>query len=103
MISRTWTTGVDPNRAHEYEAFARDISLPMFQSHPECCGVIMERHDARCRVTTFWTSREGMTDFEASERYRDTVARIVATGFLNGEQSVIVDAPHIAWLRSSEA
>ncbi len=101
MIVRRWITGICLDRANEYEQFAEEVSLPMFQSHPGCCGVVMIREGDRCRVTTFWRSAEAMHDFEETEIYRSTVARILAAGLLHGEQQIQVEEPHLAWFRAT--
>ncbi len=102
MLARSWITRVRLDRANEYEQFAKDISLPMFRSHPGCFGVVMIREGDQCRVTTFWRSVEAMHDFEESEIYRSTVARILAAGFLYGEQQIQVEKPHLAWFRATD-
>jgi hypothetical protein len=53
-IARIWKTGVDPERALEYEQFAREVSLPMFQAQEGFEGVFMLRDGADCTVITLW-------------------------------------------------
>ena len=45
MIGRIWRTHVLLDRAVEYEAFARDVSLPMFRQQQGFEGVLMLRRD----------------------------------------------------------
>jgi heme-degrading monooxygenase HmoA len=93
MIARTWYTEIDPDRAEEYERFARDISLPMFRAQAGFAGVLMLRDGARCQVITVWRDREAIEALDRSPSYQETVAKIVARGFLRGEQGVeIIDA-----------
>lgn len=99
MIARTWFTRVYPDRVKEYERFAKDISLSMFQSQTGCCGVVMTRNGDHCRVETFWSSIEAIHKFEESAIYRSTLGRILETGFLFGEQQIQVEEAHLVWFR----
>ena len=54
MIGRQWTTQVTEARAVDYESFARDVSLPMFQSQPGFLGALMMRRGEHCLVLTLW-------------------------------------------------
>jgi heme-degrading monooxygenase HmoA len=93
LIARIWHTEVDPARADEYEAFARDISLPMFRAQPGFAGVLMLRDGGRCQVITLWETHEAIEALDSSAKYRETVDSILAQGFLGGEQRVeLLDA-----------
>jgi heme-degrading monooxygenase HmoA len=95
LIARIWHTDVDPDRADEYERFASEISLPMFKAQPGCAGVLMLRNGASCQVITLWQSQEAIAALDTSASYRETVERIVAQGFLRGEQRVEVLDAHL--------
>lgn len=101
MKCRIWRTGVVENRIDEYEAFARDVSLPMFRAQQGYRGVVMGGDGGRRCVITYWENDEAIAALDCSPSYKATVERIVATGFLNGEQSVEIydvqlgDAPDL--------
>ena len=84
MIMRIWRTQVDEARAVEYERFAAEESLPMFRAHRGFQGHLFGRRGADCVVVTIWEDDAAVDALEASPRYRDTVARINAAGFLVG-------------------
>jgi heme-degrading monooxygenase HmoA len=87
-IIRVWRTRIDQRRADEYERFADDESLPMFHAHDGFIGVVFgEAKDERV-VITLWSDAEAVAALESSMAYRDTVARIEATGFILGPSSV---------------
>lgn len=88
MIMRIWRTGVDETRAAEYEQFAAEVSLPMFQAQQGFLGLIFGRSGGSCIVTTLWVDDAAADALEESERYRETVARIMSAGFLIGDSSV---------------
>lgn len=88
MIGRIWTTRVDEVRALEYEAFAREISLPMFRQQPGCLGVAMMRRGEDCVVLTLWRDAESVAALATSDSYTRTVSAIHAAGFLQGEQTL---------------
>jgi heme-degrading monooxygenase HmoA len=87
MIMRIWRTQVDPSRAADYERFAAEQSLPMFRAQPGFQGLLFGRHDRDRVVMTLWDDDAAADALERSASYRDTVARITATGFLVGESS----------------
>ena len=95
MLARIWTTGVDPARAADYERFAREESLPMFRAQPGFRGVLMMRDGARCRVITLWEDQDAIDRLARSATYQDTVRRILAAGFLTGEQTTEVGSLHL--------
>lgn len=88
MIMRIWRTQVDVTRATEYERFAAKQSLPMFRAHQGFSGLLFGRHGADCIVITLWEDDAAANALEDSPRYRDTVARISATGFLIGQSQI---------------
>jgi len=88
LLARIWHTEIDPGRADDYERFARQVSLPMFEAQPGFAGVLMLRDGARCQVITLWESSEAIDALNSSPTYRATVERILAEGFLRGEQHV---------------
>lgn len=95
MLARTWYTEIDPDRAEEYERFAREISLPMFRAQQGFAGVLMVRDGTQCRVITLWHGPEDITALETSPTYQHTVARIIGAGFLRGDQRVEVMDAHL--------
>ncbi|WP_432512910.1 antibiotic biosynthesis monooxygenase family protein [Kineococcus sp. SYSU DK001] len=96
MILRVWRTEVDEARAAEYERFAREVSLPMFTRHEGHLGVLMGRQGSRCVVITCWRTAADVAALEASEDYRDVVARIVAAGFAEPGQSTETFDAHLS-------
>lgn len=94
-IARIWRTHIDPARAEDYERFARDVSLPMFRQQPGFEGVLMLRDGARCEVITLWQSAEDIAMLDRSTTYKDVVARIIAQGFITGEQRVKMMSLHL--------
>ena len=83
-----WTTRVTEARATEYEAFARQISLPMFRQQPGFLGVAMFRRGEDCVVLTLWHDAESATALARSDSYTRTVSEILAAGFLQGEHTL---------------
>ncbi|NHC44385.1 antibiotic biosynthesis monooxygenase family protein [Motilibacter aurantiacus] len=96
MIVRVWRTRVEQDRAAEYERFAREVSYPMFRSQPGYAGVLMGREGDDCVVVTLWKTRADAEALAASSAYLATVERIVAQGFLRGEQSTVAFDAHLA-------
>jgi heme-degrading monooxygenase HmoA len=88
MIMRIWRTQVDEARAAEYERFAAQQSLPMFRAHQGFEGHLFGRRGGDCVVVTIWKDDAAADALEASPRYRETVARITAAGFLTGPSQV---------------
>jgi heme-degrading monooxygenase HmoA len=96
MKCRIWRTQVVQDRFEEYERFARDISLPMFQSQAGYRGVMMAGDGPDRIVITLWENDDSLAALDASSTYRDTVSKIIATGFLMGDQSVEVYDTHLS-------
>jgi heme-degrading monooxygenase HmoA len=101
-IARIWKTGVDPERALEYEHFARHVSLPMFQAQQGFEGVFMLRDGADCTVITLWNSPADAAALSNSTTYKATVQRILDRGFLVGEQTLQTCEIHLSWLSSGK-
>ncbi len=101
MIARLWKTSIAPGQAAAYEAFARDISLPMFRVQQGFVGCVMgrdpdpERESGRAWVLTLWRDRAAVDALAASPLYRSTVDAILAAGLLAGEQSTEVSEVHL--------
>jgi heme-degrading monooxygenase HmoA len=82
MVVRIWKATIDPARADEYERFAQERSLPMFRTQPGFRGCAFLRDDDDCTVVTLWERPEDIAGLEASAAYRNTVAAIMAAGFI---------------------
>jgi heme-degrading monooxygenase HmoA len=82
MLQRVWRCTVDPDRAGEYEDFARHISLPMFRKQQGYRGCIMARRGPDCEVLTLWEDEAAIEAIAISDLYNTTVARIRAAGFI---------------------
>ncbi len=98
MIMRIWRTLVDEGRTAEYERFAAEESLPMFAAQAGFRGLLFGRDGNRCTVVTLWQDEAAADALEVSPAYRETVARITATGFLAGVSTVdrlTVHASHL--------
>lgn len=95
MIGRVWKARVAEHRVAEYEAFAREVSLPMFRLQPGFRGVAMFRKGDDCMVLTFWQDAESVAALTRSDAYARTVNVILAKGFLDGEQTVETFNAHL--------
>ena len=82
------TTRFTVARATEYEAFAREISLPMFRQQPGFLGVAMYRRGEECVVLTLWQDAASVAALARSDAFTRTVSEILAAGFLQGEQTL---------------
>jgi heme-degrading monooxygenase HmoA len=94
MLQRVWRCTVDPNRAREYEDFARRISLPMFRKQPGYRGCIMARRGPHREVLTLWEDEAAIEALDTSDSYKSTVAKIRAAGFIVEELGTTVMATH---------
>jgi heme-degrading monooxygenase HmoA len=92
VIVRIWRGEIDPARAEEYERFAQERSLPMFRSHAGFRGCSFLRDGADCTVVTLWERLGDAAALEGSDRYRDTVAAIMAAGFVRSADEAFVGA-----------
>ncbi len=95
MRCRIWRTSVVAGREDEYESFAREISLPMFRAHVGFRGAMMARTASDCVVVTLWESQQAIDALNQSQLYRDTVQRIMQTGFLTGDQRTETSDIHL--------
>jgi heme-degrading monooxygenase HmoA len=95
MIARMWTTRVSEERATEYEAFAREVSLPMFRQQPGYLGVAMLRQGEDCVALTLWQDAESVAALSRSDSYVRTVNEILAAGFLRSEQNLETYTVHL--------
>jgi heme-degrading monooxygenase HmoA len=88
MIMRVWRARVDGARAAEYERFAQEASLPMFQKQPGFQGSLFGRSGDDCVVVTVWDDDEAADSLDVSPSYLETVSQIRATGFVSVELGV---------------
>lgn len=84
-IVRIWRTRLVAGREHDYERFAREISLPMFRQQPGFLGVLFVGMGVQRAVVSFWRDAAAVDALGSSDSYRETVARISARGLLEGE------------------
>ena len=103
MIVRIWRTGLDESRADEYERFARERSLPMFQKQPGCVGVFFTRTEQGRAVITLWENETAVHQLESDPSYRATVEAITATRFLRRPQVVETLEAGEGWLNERVA
>jgi hypothetical protein len=61
----------------------------MFRSHAGFRGCALVRLGADCTVVTLWERPEDAAALEDSNRYRETVAAIMATGFVRRAEQTI--------------
>ncbi|GAB2922312.1 hypothetical protein GCM10027075_22890 [Streptomyces heilongjiangensis] len=78
MIVRLWRASVLAERELEYDAFARDVSQPMFEQQDGFRGAMFSRSGERCLVITLWADQDSVETLAASPRYHETVKRISA-------------------------
>ncbi len=97
-LVRVWRTQIDEARADEYERFARERSLPMFQSQDGFVGVFFVRDGGECAVITLWDSAAAAERLESSAVYRQTVSAITEAGFLVGTSSLETMGLHGMWI-----
>ncbi|HSM52772.1 MAG TPA: antibiotic biosynthesis monooxygenase, partial [Erythrobacter sp.] len=95
-IARMWKATVAEARAEEYEAFAREISLPMFRQQEGFEGVAMMRNGNQCSVLTFWRDEQAISQLDRSETYLATVKAIMAAGFILDAEDAIISNLHLA-------
>jgi heme-degrading monooxygenase HmoA len=94
MLIRIWRTQIDEARAPDYEAFARERSLPMFRAQEGFAGVLFARDAASCVVISLWRDAAAVDALAGSTSYQDTATALAATGMLVGEASVEVFELH---------
>jgi heme-degrading monooxygenase HmoA len=90
VLARIWRAQIDESRSGDYEGFVERRSLPMFRSHQGFQGVLFLRNAGDCLVITLWDSPAAIDALEASSRYQETVAEIMATGFIRRAGTVEV-------------
>ncbi|SDR60652.1 hypothetical protein SAMN05519103_06976 [Rhizobiales bacterium GAS113] len=95
MIGRLWKTGLRAGRGEAYEAFAREVSLPMFQTQVGFLGCVMSRDEEEGLVLTFWRDQSAVKALDTSISYRETVARILAADVLKEPQTTSVGHVHL--------
>jgi heme-degrading monooxygenase HmoA len=98
-IGRIWRSAVDPARATDYERFAAEVSLPMFEQQPGFAGVVMMRSGSECLVLTLWNDRAAVDALAGSATYLETVRRIEAQGFLVGGSTLALADAHLVAVR----
>jgi heme-degrading monooxygenase HmoA len=59
--------------------------MSMFRAQQGYRGCIMARRGEYCEVLTLWEDEAAIEAVEASESYKETVARIRAAGFISKE------------------
>ena len=88
-VARIWRARIDVAQAATYEAFAADVSTPMFRRQPGFEGVaMMRRRGDQCLVLTLWEDAFAAAALARSASYVETVAAILETGFVVEEQGV---------------
>lgn len=85
MLVRIWKVAISPGKGAKLEAFAREVSLPMFESQPGCLGVLFSRTDRHCATVTLWDSETSVKAMEAADDYQTAVRRIEESGILGDE------------------
>jgi heme-degrading monooxygenase HmoA len=103
VVVRIWRTALDESRAGEYERFARERSLPMFQQQQGCLGVLFARTEQARAVITLWEDEAAAHRLESDPGYRATVEGITATGFLRPPQVVEIFEVGEGWLNERAA
>jgi heme-degrading monooxygenase HmoA len=98
LVARIWTTKIDAERASDYERFAHEISLPMFRAQTGFAGALMLRNHDECQVITIWQSLEAAEALGSSPSYCQTVERIMAKGFIRGEQRIETLPVHLLFV-----
>jgi hypothetical protein len=100
MIVRIWRTGLHEPRAADYERFALERSLPMFQRREACLGVLFTSvPDGRRAVVTLWDDAAAIERLDHDPEYRATVEAILSEGFLRPPQAVELLEVSLRWLR----
>jgi SAM-dependent methyltransferase/heme-degrading monooxygenase HmoA len=95
MIGRLWKTGLKAGRGSAYEAFAREISLPMFRAQEGFLGCVMSRDEETGLVMTFWKDENAVKTLNGSPSYNETVAKILAADVLTTKQTITVGMVHL--------
>lgn len=90
MYTRIWRSKFNRDRRAELERFASEVSAPMSEALDGCLGHIYGVDGSTWITQTFWDSRQSIAAAESTAAYREAVERIVAAGFLAGEQTTEV-------------
>ncbi|MCP4329506.1 MAG: hypothetical protein GY791_13850 [Alphaproteobacteria bacterium] len=90
MIARIWTTQFDRDRLGELQSFANDISLPVLRRQAGNRGVMFACQGEEWITMTLWDDAESIAGLASSAEYQETVAGILAAGFLRGDQRTTV-------------
>lgn len=90
MLTRIWRTEFDPGRIDELVEFAHYVSAPMFARLRGCLGHVYAVGGDTWITQTYWDSEESIRRAEASNVYRDVVARILQLGVLGSSQTTEV-------------
>jgi heme-degrading monooxygenase HmoA len=102
VIVRIWRTGIDMERAAEYDRFVVERSLPMFRRQPGLTTVYFTRTGEEDRaVVTVWADAAAVSALDTSDEYQETTAAIIAAGFLRGPQTVELMPVDQAWPTST--
>ena len=86
MIVRIWTTKFDPARLDELDTFANRISRPVLRRQPGNQGVLFAADGDEWITLTLWKDAASVARLDHSTDYQETVAKILAAGFLKDEQ-----------------
>jgi heme-degrading monooxygenase HmoA len=62
----------------------------MFRSHDGFRGCAFLRDGADCTVITLWAEAADVAALESSDRYRESVAAIMETGFIRSAEEALV-------------
>jgi heme-degrading monooxygenase HmoA len=98
VIARIWRTGLDENRAAEYEVFAAERSLRMFRRQDGFRAAFFVRTATGRATITLWRDLQAAQALAASPDYLETVEAILAAGFLRPPQTVELLPVDHAWL-----
>jgi hypothetical protein len=75
--------------------FVKKISIPMFKKH-KLKEAYFLMCDSRTKVITIWENKADIVRMENSKSYKATVAKILSSGLIEGDQSVeLFDIPII--------
>ena len=98
MIARVWRTGIDPERAAEYDVFAAERSAPMFRRQDGIRAVFFVRTATGRAVISVWRDLAAVEALGQSSDYLETVEAIRAADFLRPPWTVELLPVDNAWL-----
>ena len=84
-LLRIWTVGIADGKNKELEAFANNVSAPMFKNAHGCMGVLFAQAGDECKTITIWDNPESVAALNDSPAYKTVVAAIEDSGILSGE------------------